>query len=253
MSCKNSQECNNREFCDNYLSRLVKLGYVADKPTYLKLVDSIGESALDMTPIVQAAETTTRLELDAVNDRIVFYNEDGEICAICVADLAALIALDDLKNVDATPTDGNTIVYNVSTGNYENYDLVGNVSRLDKLIQSLQAKDEDLQDQIEEGDKDNETTNTRIDQLYEELTKTNNNLTALSQRVSTLETNLTELSNTVNGINTRLQAIENAIWRWGSDKNTSIVRGNINVYSGGVGPNGLFSRADNQNNDLNFE
>lgn len=247
--------CERDKYCDDYLNRRVKLGYVADAPTFLRLVDSIGDSKLDLTPIVKAAETTTRLELDAVNRRINLYNEDDQICSICIADIADLIKLTGLEDVNVpNPADGSTIIYDVNAGEYVSYDLAGNISRIDADLDSLHAKDEDLQSQIDNSGRDITEVNNRVDQVNEWVSQTNDRIDALANRVSALETNLTTLTNTVNAINSRLTAIENAIWDWGSDKNTKIARGNINIYSGSVGGGvGIFSRADNQNNDLQFE
>ena len=206
--------------CDEYIQRRVKLGYVADAPTSVQLVDSIGNQVFDMLPIVQAGETDTSIELIPETKRIRYYPEEwtrtegesGCYYDICIPDIAALIRLRDLEDVeDDAPTDGTTIVYNSETELYEAYDITGIVA-----------------------------------DIY-------NKIAQLNTRCATIEANISTIQNTLADHNSRLSAIENAIYNWSNDKNTKIPRGNINITSGGYnGDNGIFTRTKNQTNDLDF-
>lgn len=52
----------------------------------------------------------------------------------------------------------------------------------------------------------------------------------------------------------RVGNIENAIFNWNNDKSTKIPRGNINIYSGGVGTTGILTKEPGNNtNDLRFQ
>ena len=222
--------------CDNFIQRRVKLGYVADSPTSVQLIDSIGNQVFDMLPIVQAGETDTSIALLSDIERIRYYpeiwtrtnGEEGCYYDICIPDIAALIDLNDLRDVEI-PTaiaTGDTLRYNSATHTYEMFNI-------DAALQ-------DLQNQITGG---------------------GGSVSALAQRVTTLEGKILEqnqkiaqLTELVATYNNRIAAIENAIYDWASDKNTKIPRGNINITSGGINSgNGIYTRAVDTNEDLNFE
>ena len=222
--------------CDNFIQRRVKLGYVADSPTSVQLIDSIGNQVFDMLPIVQAGETDTSIALLSDIERIRYYpeiwtrtnGEEGCYYDICIPDIAALIDLNDLRDVEI-PTaiaTGDTLRYNSATHTYEMFNI-------DAALQNLQ----------------------------EQITGGGGSVSALAQRVTTLEGKILEqnqkiaqLTELVATYTNRIAAIENAIYDWASDKNTKIPRGNINITSGGINSgNGIYTRAVDTNEDLNFE
>lgn len=229
--------------CEEYVQRRVKLGYVADAPTSVQLVDSIGNQVFDLLPIIQAGETDTSIELLSDIRRIRYYPEkwtrtegaDGCYYDICIPDIAALIDLNELRNVesDVVLATGDTIVYNATTQQYEMFNL-----------------------------------NQALSDLSGDITNVNNRVTALTQRVTTLENKILEqnqkiaqLTEIISALNTALQAltnrvgdIEGAIYNWDNDKTTKIPRGTINITSGGPTSNWIIqSRDKNQNNDLDFQ
>ena len=153
--------------------------------------------------------------------------EQGCYYDICIPDIAALIDLNELRDVDIPTTlaTGDTLRYNSATHTYEMFNI-------DSALADLQAQ----------------------------ITSGGGSVTSLTQRVATLENKileqnqkiaaLTELVATYNG---RIAEIENAIYDWGNDKNTKIARGNINITSGGYNSgNGIYTRAVDTNEDLNF-
>lgn len=228
--------------CEEYIQRRVKLGYVADCGTCVQLVDSIGNQVFDMLPVIQAGETDTSLVLLTDTERIRYYPEkytrtegkDGCFYDICIKDIAALIALNDLRDVDANnPSTGDTIIYNATTGNYELYNVVGEVSRLDGRIDAVDA---------------------RCDSLQNQITNINTTLADHNRRINQLNENLAALKKTVEALAERVAAIEDAIYNWANDKTTKIPRATINVTSGGPTSNNIIQcRAKNQNNDLDFQ
>lgn len=227
--------------CEEYKSRRVKLGYVADNPHAVQLVDSFGSQVFDLLPVIQAGETDTSIELIAPTRRIRYYPEEytrtegesGCYYDICIPDIAALMDLNELRNVvSAAPATGETIKYNAATGQYEMFDLDGALAALGGNIDDLLARINALDSRVTTVTNNLATQTARINQLFEITTQINNALSALADRVS---------------------AIENAIYNWSNDKATKIPRGTINVTSGGYNSdNGIFSRAKNQNEDLNF-
>ena len=220
--------------CAEYIERRVKLGYVADNPTAIQLVDSIGNQVFDLLPVIQAGETDTSIELLTDLKRIRYYPEkwtrtegrDGCYYDICISDIANLINLNDLGNVeDDTLASGDIVMYNATTQMYEIFNLTEALNNIGGDISSL------LQ---------------RIVNLEGDVTTLNNKIIEQNQKIA----QLTELVAT---FNQRITDIENAIYNWSSDKNTKIPRGNINVTSGGYSSgNGIYTRTTNTDEDLNF-
>lgn len=228
--------------CEEYISRRVKLGYVSDCGTCVQLVDSIGNQVFDLLPVIQAGETDTSMRLLTENPRIRYYPEqwtrtegrEGCYYDICISDIAALIKLNELMDVEhVIPGNGETVMYNSSTQMYEMYDLAGNIAAINNRIDNV---------------------NTRIDNLDNAITNLGDQIATQTSRINQLFEITTSLQNQINALSSRLSAIESAIYNWSSDKSTKIPRGTINVTSGGYNSNnGIFSRTKNQNNDLNFE
>lgn len=228
--------------CEEYKSRRVKLGYVADCGTCVQLVDSFGNQVFDLLPVIQAGETDTSIELIAPTRRIRYYPEEytrtegesGCFYDICIPDIAALMDLNELRNVvSAAPATGETIKYNAATGQYEMFDLDGALATIGGNMDDLLA---------------------RINALDNRVTTLNNNLTAQTTRINQLFEITTQINNAISALTDRVAAIENAIYNWSNDKATKIPRGTINITSGGYNSNWIIqSRAKDQDNDLNFE
>lgn len=228
--------------CEEYKSRRVKLGYVADNPTAIQLVDSIGNQVFDLLPVIQAGETDTSIELLSDIRRIRYYPEEwtrtegtsGCYYDICIPDIAALIDLNELRNVESVlPATGETIVYNAATHQYEMFNLTNALGDLANADDSL------LQ---------------RIIALENRVTTINNNLITQTARINNLYEIATQLDNKITALSNRISDIENAIYNWGNDKTTKIPRATINVTSGGPNSDNIIQcRAKNQDNDLDFQ
>lgn len=221
--------------CDNYIQRRVKLGYVADSPTSVQLVDSIGNQIFDMLPIIQAGETDTSIELITDTRRIRYYPEkwtrtegrEGCYYDICIPDIAALIDVNELRNVESPVTlaTGDILMYNATTQQYEMFNL-----------------------------------STALGDINQQFINVGDDITSLEDRVTILENKILEqnqkiaqLTESVSTLAGRLEDIENAIYNWPTDKTTKIPRANINVTSGGYNSgNGIYSRAVNTDEDLDF-
>lgn len=228
--------------CEEYKSRRVKLGYVADCGTCVQLVDSFGNQVFDLLPVIQAGETDTSIELIAPTRRIRYYPEEytrtegesGCYYDICIPDIAALIDLNELRNVvSAAPQTGETIIFNGATNQYEMFNLTNALNDLANADDSLLA---------------------RIIALENRVTTINNTLTQQIARINNLYEIATQLDNKITALSNRISDIENAIYNWGNDKATKIPRATINVTSGGPTSNNIIQcRAKNQNNDLDFQ
>lgn len=221
--------------CEQLKNKRVRLGYVAGEPTYIQLVDSYGAQQFDLLPIVQAGETDTSIALLPETRRIRYYPEkytrtegkDGCYYDICIEDIANLIYLNDLADVNApAPATGQTIVYNAETGMYELFSLSGAIANIENTISALTQRVANLEAAV----------------------------TNINSRLDNHETRINELNELYATLNSRLSAIENAIYNWSTDKNTAIPRGTINITSGGPTSDYIIqSRAKNQNQDLDFQ
>lgn len=221
--------------CNDLIQRRVKLGYITDPATAIQLVDSIGNQVFDLLPVIQAGETDTSIALLRDTRRIRYYPEEytrtsgesGCYYDICIPDIAALIDLNELRDVESVqPSTGQTIVYNAATGQYEMFNLTEALSIINNKLDALEEADILI--------------NKRIDSLEETVEE-------LSQR-------LDKFNNRLADVEAGLASIEAAIYNWANDKTTKIPRGTINITSGGADSSWLIqSRAKNQNEDLNFE
>lgn len=221
--------------CDEYIRRRVKLGYVPDCATCVQLVDSIDSQIFDLLPIIQAGETDTSIELIRDTRRIRYYPEvwtrsggkEGCYYDICIPDIAALIDLNELRNVvnPTTLATGETLVYNATTKQYEMFNLYN----------ALQ----NLQDQIDTGSEESSSLEKRVKTLETKIIEQNQKIAQLTELVASFEE--------------RISNIEKAIYNWSTDKETKIPRGNINVTSGGYDSgNGIYTREVDTDEDLNF-
>ena len=174
-----------------------------------------GSNTLDLEPIVKEGETDTVLGLNCDTKQIDYKAEKHED-HICLNDMWALMRLEDHGNASEDLADGDVYIYR--DGQWVSYPL-------ESIIRELKAKDEVL--------------DSAMDDLQQ-------NMINLTQEVNNLR-------NEVRNIANRVSDIEGAIYNWSNDKTTKIPRGNINVFSGGMGSNNYIrSRGGNPDNDLNF-
>ena len=116
-------------------------------------------------------------------------------------------------------------MYNATTQQYEMFNI----------YDALQG----LQDQIDAGGGSTSNLEQRVTTLENKILEQNQKIAQLTELVATYEN--------------RIADIENAIYNWSTDKQTKIPRGNINITSGGRNSgNGIYTRAVDTNEDLNF-
>jgi len=113
-----------------------------------------GGDCLDLTSIVKAAESCTTLYLSPENDPNCLVYEPEEKCGdnICIHgdDLSRIISMTKLKDVDQSTQigDGNVYVYNSTTGKFEPYNLVQQITNLNTAIQNINAAITNLQGRV---------------------------------------------------------------------------------------------------------
>lgn len=113
-----------------------------------------GGDCLDLTSIVKAAESCTTLYLSPEDDPNCLVYEPEEKCGdnICIHgdDLSRIISMTKLKDVDQSTQigDGNVYVYNSTTGKFEPYNLVQQITNLNTAIQNINAAITNLQGRV---------------------------------------------------------------------------------------------------------
>lgn len=113
-----------------------------------------GGDCLDLTSIVKAAESCTTLYLSPENDPNCLVYEPEEKCGdnICIHgdDLSRIISMTKLKDVDQSTQigDGNVYVYNSTTGKFEPYNLVQQITNINTAIQNINAAITNLQNRV---------------------------------------------------------------------------------------------------------
>lgn len=113
-----------------------------------------GGDCLDLTSIVKAAESCTTLYLSPEDNPNCLVYEPEEKCGdnICIHgdDLSRIISMTKLKDVDqdAQIGDGNVYVYNSTTGKFEPYNLVQQITNINTAIQNINAAITNLQGRV---------------------------------------------------------------------------------------------------------
>lgn len=113
-----------------------------------------GGDCLDLTSIVKAAETCTTLYLSPEDNPNCLVYEPEEKCGgnICIHgdDLSRIISMTKLKDVDQSTQigDGNVYVYNSTTGKFEPYNLVQQITNINTAIQNINAAITNLQGRV---------------------------------------------------------------------------------------------------------
>lgn len=113
-----------------------------------------GGDCLDLTSIVKAAESCTTLYLSPEDNPNCLVYEPEEKCGdnICIHgdDLSRIISMTKLKDVDQSTQigDGNVYVYNSTTGKFEPYNLVQQITNINTAIQNINAAITNLQGRV---------------------------------------------------------------------------------------------------------
>lgn len=114
-----------------------------DDQKTLEVLTSWGNSAIDLSPIVNVAETLTTLYLSPTNDPncLVYEPERGDNICIHGDDLSRIISMKYLKDVDQTirPSDGDIYMYDGTKNLFVPYDLKTVIYNINVAIQNIQA------------------------------------------------------------------------------------------------------------------
>lgn len=118
-----------------------------ENPVELVIESTWGDSFVDLTDAVKAAETVTYMELGS--NAIQYVGEDGHVDCIYGDDLSRIISMQLLKDVDqnTAPVDGDVYIYDGNTNTFKTFNLqqymdsVGdNVTNLNAQINALKNR-----------------------------------------------------------------------------------------------------------------
>lgn len=207
----------------------VELSLDPENPTGVILDSTWGESKVDLTTVVKAGETITRLYLapeTGAPQGICYEKEDGTTDYISGDELSRIVSLQLLKDVDQTtsPTDGIVYQFDENTSLFEPYDLKTFVNNTTLALGRLQTQITAINNKL-----------TELEDALDALTETVNNH---SSRLTTIEAKLTPPTNAPN--------------------NVSVAFGNVNAYGDITSTNrkdsGIYTHDPNvdKTNDLMF-
>lgn len=106
-----------------------------------------GDSVVDLTDAVKAAETVTHMELGS--NAIEYFAEDGHVDCIYGDDLSRIISMHLLKDVDITtpPADGDVYIFDENTNKFVPFNLTqalstisGNITNVNALINAIRSR-----------------------------------------------------------------------------------------------------------------
>ena len=123
-----------------------------DSGTGICLHTSWGGGCVDLTEIVKSLETCTTLYLSPEDNPncLVYEPECGDNICIHGEDLANIISLSKLKDInqDIQIQNGETYVFNSSTGEFEPFDIVTPLSSLNTALQNLNSSIANIQNRL---------------------------------------------------------------------------------------------------------
>jgi hypothetical protein len=108
-----------------------------ENPVELDIESTWGDSAVDLTKAVKAAETVTHMELGS--NAIEYFAEDGHVDCIYGDDLSRIISMQLLKDVDITtpPRDGDVYMYDENKGKFVTFNLKEYMDNIEQIINNL--------------------------------------------------------------------------------------------------------------------
>ncbi len=121
-------------------------------PTSICVQTSWGGGCIDLTDIVKAIETCTTLYLSPEENPncLVYEPECGDNICINGNDLASIISLSKLKDIDQSTQiqNGETYIYNSATGKFIPFDVVTSINNLNTALQNVNSSLTNIQNRV---------------------------------------------------------------------------------------------------------
>ena len=118
-----------------------------ENPVNFVLESTWGDTVVDLTDAVKAAETITHMELG--ENAIEYFSEDGHVDCIYGDDLSRIISMHLLKDVDITtpPADGDVYIFDETSNKFVTFNLAqaldvinGNITNLTAAVNNLKSR-----------------------------------------------------------------------------------------------------------------
>ena len=119
-----------------------------ENPVNLVIESTWGDSVVDLTDAVKAAETVTYMELGS--NAIQYVSEDGHVDCIYGDDLSHIISMHLLKDVDITtpPADGDVYIYDGNKQKFVTFNLNQALSNINDGITNLNSLINNLRSRV---------------------------------------------------------------------------------------------------------
>lgn len=146
----NLKDCNKID--PNCIDAYLDYKISEENPTELCIETPWGGECLDLTSIVEAAETVTTLHLGPEDDPscLIFEREDGQSDCIPGDELSRIISMSKLNDVDqdTEPREGDVYIYGAD-GKFHTFNLGDYVSNMATTINNMNAAINSLQNKID--------------------------------------------------------------------------------------------------------
>lgn len=119
-----------------------------ENPAILDVETTWGDSSVDLTDAVKAAETVTHMELGS--NAIEYISEDGHVDCIYGDDLSRIISMQLLKDVDQAtpPADGDIYIYDGNKNLFVTFDLKAYMDNIESQINNINAAINNLKSRV---------------------------------------------------------------------------------------------------------
>lgn len=119
-----------------------------ENPVNLVVETTWGDSIVDLTDAVKAAETVTHMELGS--NAIEYFAEDGHVDCIYGDDLSRIISMQLLKDVDITvpPVDGDVYIYDGNTNKFKTFNLAQALDTISGNITNIMGDINNLKNRV---------------------------------------------------------------------------------------------------------
>lgn len=119
-----------------------------ENPVEFQIESTWGDSTVDLTDAVKAAETVTHMELGS--NAIEYFAEDGHVDCIYGDDLSRIISMTLLKDVNQNTqiSDGDVYIYNGNTQKFEPFNLSAYIDGVTSTINNLTSQINNLKNRV---------------------------------------------------------------------------------------------------------
>lgn len=199
-----------------------KLSEDASKPKELTLENSWEDTSIDMTNIVNAAETHTTMKLSPADDPVYldYQGESKEHQCIHGDDLSRILTLSKLKDVsqDETWTNGTAPVWDADNNIFVPFNVRGTSGGLETRVSALEDRTAALE--------------SALRSINDQLLDVQDDQVAIRALITELNTTVQTLKTTVEGMDTRVTDVETTLTKPDNvPTDSKVMWGDVNIYT----------------------